>query len=330
MVIFQFATLVYQRVLRCVFPKMMPELPKGILSDPRFQWLFRSAGGVHFWPGLGGNGGGVAIATSSAGFGALKNVFSMNFGWLFMSTGYELCIILLLLLWLVSSTRMLLAWAAPWTQHSQNSWSQVVEKPLVFQNPIKNPINIPSASHIPEVFQDSTTGQSTAKRKCCDSTCELQLAVQTGGTDCLVSNLKAEVWVLYDLWYYVVSLLTFYCNHCNQQNIRGNRGYQHINQQTFKGNHCASWAVPSTVAMWPKIPSLCGLPSWCDERFHGRKRRKRDGDTPQCGRSSESWWNHDETMNRGGGLWSRWSRWDFICIYVMSMSFYVYRSAISL
>ena len=80
MVIFQFATLVYQRVLRCVFPKMMPELPKGILSDPRFQWLFRSAGGVHFWPGLGGNGGGVAIATSSAGFGALKNGFSMNFG----------------------------------------------------------------------------------------------------------------------------------------------------------------------------------------------------------------------------------------------------------
>ena len=57
------------------FPKMMPELPKGILSDPRFQWLFRSAGGVHFWPGLGGNGGGVAIATSSAGFGALKNGF---------------------------------------------------------------------------------------------------------------------------------------------------------------------------------------------------------------------------------------------------------------
>jgi hypothetical protein len=93
------------------------------------------------------------------------------------------------------------AWAAPWTQHiSQNSWSQVVEKPLVFQNPILKYIKIPSVSHIPEVFQDSTTGQSTAKREMLWLN-ELQLAVQTDGTVLFPTWQKSESCRTYDLWY---------------------------------------------------------------------------------------------------------------------------------
>lgn len=196
----------------------------GILSETQIQWLgvSRCAGGVHFWPGLGcewwrGCHSNLRDRLDRLDLKHWKMVFPWTLGdcsWVqdtnFVSFCCSCCD-----LYLKNTNAAGLS--AINSAHQPKQLKSSCRKTFGFPESHENPIEIPSTSHIPEVFQDSTTGQSTAKRKCCDSTCELLSGCpnRRNWLSCFQPSVrqKSESCTTYDLWYYVVSLLTFYCNH---------------------------------------------------------------------------------------------------------------------